>query len=306
MKNRPIKDVAASVRQRLLNHAKASNRPFQELLQYYAMERFLFRLAQSPHAGQFVLKGALLFTVWGAPASRPTKDIDFLGRMNNSVEAVTAAIRTVCNQAVEPDGLVFDAASIAGRVIKEDADYEGVRVTLVATLQNARVAMQLDIGFGDVMVPAATLTNYPTILDFAAPRLYGYCRETVVAEKFEAMVKLGQLTSRLKDFYDLWLLSRQFGFDGPLLAQAVTKTFANRGTPIAQQPVALTPTFTEDAAKRSQWQGFRRKSRLEKAPEELRDVVEALGGFLLPLAVALERSLPFDQVWKAPGPWQAR
>lgn len=125
-----------------------------------------------------------------------------------------------------------------------------------------------------------------------------------MAEKFEAMVKLGQLNNRVKDFYDLWLLSRQFDFDGPLLAQAITKTFANRGTPIAQQPVALTPMFTEDAAKRSQWQGFRKKSRLEDAPEELRDVGEALGVFLLPLAVTLERSLPFEQVWKAPGPWQ--
>jgi hypothetical protein len=293
------------VRQRLLNHAKANNRPFQELLQYYAMERFLYRLAQSPYAGQFVLKGALLFTVWGAPASRPTKDIDFLGRMKNSVEAVTSVIRAVCNQAVEADGLVFDAVSVAGRVIKEDADYEGVRVTFPVALQNARVAMQLDVGFGDVMVPAAALTNYPTILDFAAPRLYGYRRETVVAEKFEALVKLGQLNSRLKDFYDLWLLSRHFDFDGPVLAKAIANTFAHRGTPVTQQPFALTPTFTEDAAKRTQWQGFRKKSRLENATEELRDVVEALGNFLAPLAVALEQALPFEQVWKAPGSWQA-
>ncbi len=197
------KNLPASVRQRLTYKAKETNRPFQELLQYFAMERFLYRLAQSPHAGKFILKGALMFTAWGGPQSRPTKDIDLLARLENAVEAVAALMREVCSRAVEPDGLVFDVESVAGEAIKEDADYSGVRVTFLVTLQNARVSMQIDIDFGDVVTPAATMITYPVLLDFATLELMGYPRETVVSEKFEAMTKLGLLNSRIKDFYDL-------------------------------------------------------------------------------------------------------
>jgi hypothetical protein len=219
MTKRPIKDVAASIRQRLLNNAQTTGRPFQEVLQYFAMERFLYRLAQSSHADKFVLKGALMFTAWGAPFSRPTKDIDLLARLGNNVDAILAVVRDICRLPVEPDGLAFDAESLQGKIIKEDADYEGIRVTFLARLQNATVHMQLDLGFGDVLTPAAALAEYPTLLDLPPPKLWGYSRETLVAEKFEAMVKLGQLNSRMKDFFDIWLLSRQFNFDGGMLAR---------------------------------------------------------------------------------------
>jgi hypothetical protein len=298
--------MAASVRQRLQNAARNTNRPFQEMLVYYAMERFLYRLARSPHAGQFVLKGALLLRAWNAPASRPTKDIDLLGHMENTVDAVVPILRAVCSQQVEPDGLVFHADTVAGTAIKEDADYAGVRVTFFATLQNARVAMQVDIGFGDVLTPAAAATDYPTLLDFPAPRLKSYNRETAVAEKFEAMVKLGLANSRMKDFYDVWLLSRQFDFDGPALAAAVSRTFANRKTAVVPSPFALTPAFAADAGKQTQWRAFVRKSRLEDAPAELQEVVDALGAFLLPLAGAIDGGSAFDRTWRAPGPWQER
>ena len=201
-----------------------------------------------------------MFTVWGASASRPTRDIDLLGRMNNSVDVLVPVFRDVCQQAVEPAGLVFTIDSLEGKVIKEDADYTGVRVTFQAFLENARVPMQIDIGFGDVVTSDAALTDFPTILDLAAPRLRAYPKETVVAEKFEAMVKLGQLNSRLKDFFDLWLLSRQFEFDGRILSMAVTQTFQNRQTGINPQPVALTATFANDPIKQTQWKGFLRKS----------------------------------------------
>jgi hypothetical protein len=303
---RPGKDVAASVRQRLQNTARKTSRPFQEVLDYYAMERFLYRLACSAHAGRFVLKGALLFRAWNAPASRPTRDIDLLGRMENTVEALVPVFREVCGQPVEPDGMVFHAETVAGMVIREEADYAGVRVTFLATLQNARVAMQIDVGFGDVVTPAAAPTDYPTILDFPAPRLNGYSRETVVAEKFEAMVKLGLVNSRMKDFYDIWLLSRQFDFDGPTLAKAVSRTFANRKTTIVPQPFALTPAFAADAGKQAQWQAFQRKSRLDDVPAGLQEVVEALGAFLLPVAAAVETRGGFEQVWQALGPWKER
>ena len=247
-----------------------------------------------------------MLAAWHAPASRPTRDIDFLARMENSVEAILPVIRDVCKQPVEPDGLVFDEGGIAGVVIKEDAEYEGVRVTFRAHLQNARVPMQIDMGFGDVVFPAAAPTDYPTILDYPAPRLRAYSRETAVAEKFEAMTKLGQLNSRMKDFFDIWLLSRQFDFDGPTLASAVEKTFANRKTPIDPKLVALTSAFAEEPTKVTQWRGFLRKSRVENAPQELGQVVDALAAFLLPIAEALNESRPFDQFWQAPGTWQVR
>ncbi|MBA4067809.1 MAG: nucleotidyl transferase AbiEii/AbiGii toxin family protein [Isosphaera sp.] len=270
------------------------------------MERFLYRLAQSRHADRFVLKGALMFTAWGGPASRPTKDIDLLGRTNNAVDAVTALMREVCGQAVDPDGLVFDVGSVAGQAITEGADYSGVRVTFLVKLQNARVSMQIDIGFGDVVTPAATKIDYPALLDFAAPQLLGYPRETVVAEKFEAMTKLGLLNSRMKDFYDLWLLARQFDFDGPTLSTAIRRTFENRKTAVVASPTALTTAFGSDAAKQSQWQGFLKRTKLSAVPTTLQEVVDALVPFLTPVASAVLSGATFDARWVAPGPWQER
>jgi predicted nucleotidyltransferase component of viral defense system len=300
-----VKDTAASVRQRLQNVAKKANRPFQEVLEYFAMERFLYRLSRSEHAGRFILKGALMFRVWNAPTSRPTRDIDLLARMDNTV--VAPVFQDVCNQQVEADdGLVFHADTVTGQAIKEDADYAGVRVTFRATLQNSRIAMQIDVGFGDVLTPAAVATEYPTVLEMPAPRLNGYSKETVIAEKFEAMVKLGLVNSRMKDFYDIWLLARQFDFDGPLLSTAITRTFANRKTPITPSPFALTPAFPADADKQKQWRAFVRKSGLEDAPGELHEVVAVLGSFLLPLAMAIVDGRALNHIWQAPGPWKQR
>ena len=298
------KNLPASVRQRLTNKAKETNRPFQELLQYFAMERFLYRLSRSKHAQKFILKGALMFTAWGGPPSRPTKDIDLLARMDNAVEAVVALMCEVCSQEVEPDGLVFDVGSVAGEAIKEDADYSGVRVTFLGTLQNARVSMQIDIGFGDVVTPGATVTTYPVLLDFAAPRLLGYPRETVVSEKFEGMTKLGLLNSRMKDFYDLWILSRQFDFDGAMLATAIQNTFAHRNTTVLSRPTAFTPEFGGDASKQTQWLAFLRKTKLESVPTTLQAVIDDLVQFLGPVAAAIESGSAFDQRWTASGPWR--
>lgn len=298
------KNLPASVRQRLTKKAKETNRPFQELLQYFAMERFLYRLAQSPHAEKFILKGALMFTAWGGPSSRPTKDIDLLALMGNTVEAVVALMREVCSQAVEQDGLVFDVESVAGEAIKEDADYSGVRVKFLVTLENVRVSMQIDMAFGDIVTPGATMTTYPVLLDFAAPHLQGYPRETVVSEKFEAMTKLGLLNGRIKDFYDLWILSRQFDFDGATLATAIQKTFAHRKTAVLSRPTALTPEFGGDASKQTQWQAFLRKSKLDEVPMTLQAVIDDLVRFLGPVAAAIEGGSVFDQRWIARGPWR--
>ena len=178
-----ISNLAASVQARLQNHARASKRPFQELLQYYAMERFLYRLSTTPHRVRFVLKGALMLHVWDAPLARATKDLDFLGRLDNSLENLERVVREVCAADVEPDGMVFAPATVKTERIKEGADYEGVRVRFVGLLGKARVAMQIDVGFGDVVTPGAVDITYPALLDFPAPALSGYPRETVVAEK---------------------------------------------------------------------------------------------------------------------------
>ncbi len=303
MSSKPVKNLAASVRQRLTNLARNSQRPFQEVLQHYAMERFLYRLSQSKYAEKFILKGALMFTAWGGPASRPTKDIDLLGRTENTIHATMVVMKDICNLTVKPDGLEFDGGSVRGEIIKEDADYSGVRVTFNVTLQTARVAMQIDIGFGDVVTPIATLTTYPTMLEFPSPHLLGYPRETVVAEKLEAMVKLGMLNSRMKDFYDLWRLSMQANFDGPTLVEAIQKTFAQRKTDIPKTITALTPAFGSDRDKQRQWQGFLKKSLLTDAPTTLQVVMNDLSLFLMPAIAAIGKQGELNKQWTASGNW---
>ena len=303
MTERKITNLPASIRQRLLQVAQASNRPFQEVLQYYAMERFLLRLSVSPHVERFILKGALMMTAWGASATRPTRDIDLLGYLPNQVESLVEIIREVCRQEVEPDALHFDPATVIGIVIKEDADYEGVRVTFRGSLQNMPIPMQIDIGFGDIVFPAPTITEYPVILNHARPKLRGYSRETTVAEKFEAMVKLGLLNSRMKDFFDIWLLSRQFDFDGATLAEAIQKTFSNRGTKITAEPTAFSAEFATDAGKVSQWQAFVRKLRWYGESQDLDGVCKQIAKFLSPPAAAALEGQPFRRLWRNAGPW---
>jgi hypothetical protein len=297
------KNIAASVRQRLLDKARESDRPFNELLQYFAMERFLYRLSKSPYANNFVLKGALMLTVWEAPLTRPTLDIDLLGRIDNRIETIVRVTREICRQEVEPDGLVFNIATIEAERIAEDADYEGIRVRFRGSLGTARIMMQLDIGFGDIVIPSPEPMNYPTLLDLPAPQLCGYSRESTIAEKFEAMVKLGILNSRMKDFFDIWLMSRLFDFDGVTLAEAILKTFSTRGTKIPAEPLALTDAFAKDTTKAAQWRGFLRRNRLSEAPKDLAEVIISIGVFLKPISERLAVGYVFNSIWKAPGPW---
>jgi hypothetical protein len=296
--------MAASVRQRLLDKARETRQPFNELLQYFAMERFLYRLSRSPHANNFVLKGALMLTVWEAPLTRPTLDIDFLGQIGNSIENITKVTREICQQEVEPDGIVFDVTNIEAERIAEDADYEGIRIRFRGSLDTARFVIQLDIGFGDIVIPSPEPMNYPTLLDLPAPRLRGYSRESTIAEKFEAMVKLGILNSRMKDFFDIWLMLCQFDFEGPILAEAISKTFSRRGTNIQSEPIALTNSFAGDAGKAAQWRGFVRKNRLVDVPQNLVEVVAAIAAFLTPIAEQLAAGGVFKPTWEAPGPWR--
>lgn len=297
-------NIAASVRQRLLNKARETDRPFNELLQYFAMERFLYRLSQSAHAEKFVLKGALMFITWQAPVTRPTMDIDLLGVTDNSIDAIEVLVKDICKQAVEPDGLVFEADSVRAERIVEDADYAGVRVMFRGTLAAARITMQIDIGFGDIVIPDPEVAGYPTILDLPVPRMKGYSRESAIAEKFEAMVKLGVINSRIKDFFDIWLLSRQFDFDGHMLAEAIKNTFYARGTAIASNPVAFSVDFASESARQTQWQGFLRRNRMQNVPSDFTDIIDVVAAFLVPVTTALAAGEVFEGLWRAPGPWR--
>lgn len=305
MKKKVIKDLAASVHRRLLDRARQTSRPFNELLQYFAIERFLYRLSQSEYANNFVLKGALMLNVWeGSSLTRPTLDIDFLGqRISNEVGSIVQVIRKICGHPVDADGIVFDAGSVKGARIAEDVGYEGVRVRFNGSLGNARINMQLDVGFGDVIVPSDERRKYPTILDFPAPHLCGYSKESTVAEKFEAAVRHGDLNSRMKDFFDIWFLSRQFEFDGLTLSKAIKETFSRRGTELAPESVPLTSAFAEDSNKARQWRAFCKKSQVELAPENFADVMAVVVAFLRPVATALSARHSFKGRWCPTGPW---
>lgn len=295
------RNISASVRQRLLNRAKNERRPFSELLQYYAMERFLYRLSQSPHADRFILKGALMLRAWRSPEFRPTMDIDMLGRTSNEENSIIAQIQDILSISVDPDGLAFDSASIQAERITEDADYEGIRIRFRGSLDSARVNMQLDIGFGDVIFPGPVESDLPTMLDFPAPKLLCYSRESAIAEKFEAMLKLGELNSRMKDFYDIWLLSRQFDFEGDKLAEAIRLTLERRGTHLPDVIVPFSDDFSR--IKQVQWAAFCKRLQHEYLPEEFGQIVSVVKHFLNPIASALltESSPPVK--WIAPGTW---
>ncbi len=296
------RDIGASVRQRLLNQSRAQTRPFQELLQYFAMERFLYRLAKSPAADRFVLKGALLLIAWQAPISRPTMDIDLAGRTSNDLDHISELVRSVCSVITEPDGIVYDPSSIEAARIKEGAQYEGVRITFNATLARARIPMQIDIGFGDVIVPAPTTVAYPTLLEFPAPVLLAYPKETVVAEKLEALTKLGLMNSRMKDYYDLALLSRLYSFTGAVLVEAVIATFGHRETRIESNPIGLTEAYYTDPARSLQWRAFVRRSRFTEQPGDLKRLVLDVREFAIPLlTAALDNDPP--RRWRPGGPW---
>jgi predicted nucleotidyltransferase component of viral defense system len=292
-------NVAASVRQRLLNLAYESGRPFNEILQFYAMERFLYRLSVSEHKKKLILKGALMLVAWQAPSSRPTTDIDFLGKFSNSPEIIMLMVQDICETSVEDDGIVFNTDSISAESIDEDADYRGIRVRFTGKLDTARVVMQLDIGFGDILIPKAEMLKYPTLLNMPQPILKSYSRESSVAEKLEAMVKLGVANSRMKDFYDTWYLSHWFEFDGSILANAILATFKRRGTPLIDLPAVFTSDFTGNTQKQIQWKAFIEKNRLKDAPLTINEVVGEIQSFISPILTALIKKSQVQILWSA-------
>jgi len=308
--HRRRQNMAASVRSRLTTLAHAQGEEPEYVLTRYALERLLYRLSQSPHTGAFILKGAFLFALWEGHPHRATRDLDLLGFGPNDVNCIEQVFRDICTVPVEGDGLTFLPETVHARPIREQQEYGGIRVLLQATLGTARLRVQADVGFGDVVTPAAQEADLPTLLDLPglpAPHLRVYPRETVVAEKFEAMVRLGLTNTRMKDFYDLLILARTFAFDGQTLAAAIGATFARRRTDLPsphQPPLALSGEFAGDAAKQAEWQSFLKRTKLESVSLALRTVIEELSIFLLPLIAVLARGTDFSHRWQPGGPWQ--
>jgi len=300
---RSPKNISASVHQRLLNVAKDTQRPFNEVLQYFAMERFLYRLSQTEHVDSFVLKGALLFRVWDTPDSRATKDIDFLAYLDNSPDNLAATIRDVCATESLDDGLMFDPETVEAKRIKEDADYEGVRIRFRGQLGNARIHMQVDVGFGDIVHPDAVLADYPALLDLPAPLLRIYPPETVIAEKAEAMVHLGSLNSRMKDFYDVWRMSQQFNFKGADLCEAIRGTFGKRETAVIEFD-ELVAELLDSETLQVQWTAFLSNSTIS-GPETFAEVLALTGKFLSPVFLSINSNKALSQKWVPPGPWRS-
>ncbi|TWT11528.1 nucleotidyl transferase AbiEii/AbiGii toxin family protein [Reyranella sp. CPCC 100927] len=283
----PPRDMGASVRARLLKIATERNQPFDLILTRYALERLLFRLSTTSYRERFILKGATLMAAWFDTPFRPTRDIDFLGFGDSDPEAALRAFQEIC--AIENnDGVVFDVERLAVDRIREELEYGGLRITTIASIGGARSKVVIDIGFGDATEPGIADLKLPVLLDLPAPRLRAYPRETVIAEKFQAMVMLGRDNSRMKDFYDIWMLSRSYEFDSDRLAQAIAATFARRKTTIPTDlPDALTRDFAEDPAKRKQWTSF--VEAIAMKPGSLLEIVEALATFLMSHAAAARR-----------------
>lgn len=304
--NRELQNVPQSVHQRLKNLAREQEVELNRLLERYAGERFLYRLGVSPEVDRFTLKGAALFLVWVGEELRATRDVDLLGTGDEDHEAIRATVASICAVPCPEDGLVFDPGSINVASIRDDLDYGGVRVRLQATLGKALLPLQVDIGFGDAITPEREEAAYPTLLDQPVPRLWTYPPETLVAEKFEAMVKLGATNTRMKDFWDVATLAARFDFDGEPLRTALDETFQRRGTSHTEElPEALRPAFYQDARRAEYWQAFLRKAGAAVTPADLNAVGERVRGFLGPVRESLVRGGAFARTWPAGGPWEA-
>ena len=305
MTDRTLRNVAASVHDRLLTRSRETRENFQFLLQRYAAERFLYRLGRSKHRERFVLKGAMLFALWGGPIYRPTRDLDFTGYGSREADAVLAALREVCGIGVPDDGLSFETEPLTGEPIHDDSEYDGLRVRFRVMLGSARIPMQIDIGFGNAIEPPANDVDYPTILDRPAPCIRASPPEAVVAEKFHTMVVRGELNSRYKDFYDLYVLARQFSFDGMKLERSIGTTFKRRRTTIDKAlPTALTPRFYEDGTRAGQWRAYLTRNSLPGATADFGAVGELTQGFLGPVWAALAENATFPNTWQPGGPWR--
>jgi hypothetical protein len=303
---RQPRNTAASVKQRLFNLARERGEDFNFLLTRYAVERLLYRIDQSKHANGFILKGAMLFHLGATPLPhRPTRDVDLLGKGSPDLARLKEIFRVLCGVKVADDGLVFDERTVRVDRIRDEEEYEGVRVRLEARMESARIPVQVDVGFGDALTPAPRKERLSALLDFPAPTLLVCPWETVIAEKFQAIVDLGMANSRMKDFFDLRYLSMTMTLDGATLSRAIRATFARRKTPPPTEvPTGLSPSFATDPVKQTQWRAFHRRLRLDGG-KSLDDTLEALRAFLMPPVEAWGHRKPFRGTWRPGGPWRS-
>lgn len=298
------KDIIASIQNRLKNKAREANRPYQELLIQYGIERFLYRLSKSSYARQLILKGGLMQFIWSDMPARPTRDIDFLEITSNNLEDLSVLVKSICEWKVEEDGITFDLNSLNARSTIEGEEYHGARITFAAYLGNQKIPMQIDIGIGDIVFPESRPGRFPSLLGHDSIFVRSYSMESVIAEKFHAMVKLDEANSRMKGFYDIWILAQTFEFDGEQLAKSICRTFQRRATAVTDAPLALNESFANLPNKENQWRAFIRKSELVNiAPQTLMATITQLSRFLLPMCKALVVSKPFSAKWKPGDGW---
>jgi predicted nucleotidyltransferase component of viral defense system len=304
MSQKSPKNIAASVHQRIINLARAQNSDVNLLFTRYGLERFLYRLSRSPHADSFVLKGAMLFFVWTGSASRPTRDLDLLAQISPDAGEIGREFRNICLTAVEDDGLEFQASAMEIEAMQGLRRFGGFRITIPALLGKVRLQVQVDLGFGDSVTPAPKRIDFPTLLDQPAPRLAAYHMETVMAEKTEAIVKLGLTNTRAKDYFDLLALSRNFAFSGSDLVSSIAATFRTRDTPIpADTPPGLTDGFATDGVSMIRWHSFLRRNGLPEDPD-WPETVATVRTFVLPPLRAAGQTQAFRHSWPVGGPWR--
>lgn len=303
-----VRNFADSVRQRLLNLARSTGMRYNLVLQRYAVERFLFRLGASDQVDRFTLKGASLFRVWSTDELRPTKDVDFLADGLEDDASLRAALEAICDVPCPEDGVVLDPETIRIDTIRHEHFHGGQRVRMQGKLGQARLPLQVDIGFGDVITPERQVRDYPTLLDLPVPRIWTYPRETVVAEKLLPVVQMGARNSRVKDLWDIAWLARRFEFHGDTVHSAIAETFRRRGTPFGRaRPVALLSDYYEDPLRTKLWNNrLRQFGERADGPATLKDAGKELRRFLGPVCDCLIEKRSFRQVWPAGGPWRRR
>jgi len=294
-------NVPASVKARLLNRARTDAVDFNHYLIRYANERLLYRLSISPYASEFVLKGAMLFVAWSDLQLRPTRDLDLLGFGEDSIERFKRIFRNLADMSMEDDdGLTFDSASVRATPIRDEQEYHGKRVTMNAHLGSIPIKLQIDIGIGDIITPQPESLEFPSLLDMPQATLRASTRETVVAEKFHVMVTRDLLNSRLKDYFDIWILAKTFTFDAAQLKAALTATFERRRTVLpAVLPTALTERYAQEPARRPAWKRITQKT--QAGGVSLADAITTIASFLEPIITVTE---PVKS-WAPGGPWQS-
>lgn len=301
------RNVAGSIHARLLAGAQLRDEDFNLTLQRYAAERFLYRLGASRHRERFVLKGATLFALWGGAPYRATRDLDLAGFADDDAKTIVAIVREIVALRCDEDGLLFQESTVRTERIRRRSDYRGFRVKLQVALGTARISLQLDIGLGDAIEPRPLDVDFPVLLDGPPPRIRVYPREAVVAEKLHAMITLGEVNSRFKDFHDVYMLASRFSFVGRSLSRAIAATFERRKTPVQEpRPAVFDSDYYADEERASAWKRYLIRDSLERAPVDFVGIGKRLRSFLGPPWKALVDGSEFAGVWRTKGPWRTR